>query len=234
MVWEWCGLVTNEKHVLSYFIQSLTILLSIFMAANNWFLLSFFVLILGISLFLSLSFIKYIAEKNAFWLSVGTLYIGVPSIAMIWFRQDGDTGLWAVLYLFLLVWVTDSMAFFGGRFIGGAKLWPSISPNKTWAGFIGGLFGSLCVGLCFALIFDKADILSLSLISMALGTVAQIGDLAESAFKRNFGTKDSSSLIPGHGGILDRVDSMVFSVLFAALFALVINIQKPAIALLFN
>jgi phosphatidate cytidylyltransferase len=132
----------------------------------------------------------------------------------------------------LVVWTTDTFAYAGGRLIGGPKLWPSISPNKTWAGLLTGVTASAIAGAVFAAFVHEAAPVMLAFNGLALGFVAQAGDLAESALKRGFGVKDASSLIPGHGGFLDRVDGVVFAATAAALMGLVVDFHAPARAIL--
>jgi phosphatidate cytidylyltransferase len=122
----------------------------------------------------------------------------------------------------------DTFAYVGGRLIGGPKLWPSISPNKTWSGLLCGLAASAFAGAVFAAFVSEAAPAALAFSGFVLGLVAQAGDLAESALKRRFGVKDASSLIPGHGGFLDRVDGVVFAATAAAAVALLVNNQAPA------
>ena len=234
MIWEWCWLVADDKSLFLCFFQGFGIIAALILASNQLFLFSLLILFFGTCFIFALGWFNYFTQKVSHWIAVGYLYIGLPSVAMIWFRQDDEFGFLGVLYIFILVWVTDSMAFFGGRFIGGMKLWPQISPNKTWSGFIGGILGSLFVGLIFAFWLVKPNVFILCLFSLILGTSAQIGDLVESAMKRRFGTKDTGSLIPGHGGILDRVDSMVFTAGVAAILALLIDSENPAQSLLFG
>ena len=123
-------------------------------------------------------------------------------------------------------------AFVAGRSIGGPKLWPAISPNKTWAGFIGGVGSSAALSALFAQLIPGATSLKLGAIGLALGIVAQAGDLAESALKRRFNVKDAGRLIPGHGGLMDRLDGFVAVAIAAALLALLWNAKAPATALL--
>lgn len=132
--------------------------------------------------------------------------------------QFGDrswAGAWLVFFPLVITWVCDTAAMFAGRAIGGPKLWPAISPGKTWAGTIAGVAAALLtVPLLNALVLERLGLaLPLSqglLFGLVLGVVGQVGDLAESLFKREVGVKDSSSLIPGHGGVLDRFDSLYF------------------------
>jgi phosphatidate cytidylyltransferase len=151
------------------------------------------------------------------WAAAGILYAGVAEIASVLLRLDAVKGFMTLIFVLLIVWVTDSGGYFAGRGIGGPKLWPRISPKKTWAGAIGGFIASLAVGGIFAAL-DLGKAAPLLMISGVLSVVSQLGDLFESAVKRRFGVKDSSQIIPGHGGLLDRLDGFVAAVAFAALF----------------
>jgi phosphatidate cytidylyltransferase len=132
-------------------------------------------------------------------------------------RLDQLWGFVALILIFLVVWVTDIGGYFAGRGIGGPKLWPRVSPNKTWAGAVGGFAASLVVAAGFA-VFGLGRTGPLLVLGAALSIVSQFGDLFESAVKRRFGVKDSSHIIPGHGGLLDRLDGFVAAVVLAAIF----------------
>lgn len=151
------------------------------------------------------------------WLSAGTLYAGLPCVGILWLRADPAHGLASILWMLVLVWAIDTGAYAAGRMIGGPKLAPSISPKKTWSGLAGGVGSGFIVGGVAGLVIDGAAPLVLAAVSAALALVAQAGDLAESALKRHFGVKDSSGLIPGHGGMLDRIDGLVAVIAVAAL-----------------
>jgi phosphatidate cytidylyltransferase len=151
------------------------------------------------------------------WTATGFLYAGVAEIASVLVRLDASKGFVALVFVLLIVWVTDIGGYFAGRGIGGPKLWPRVSPKKTWAGAIGGLVGSLAVAAGFAT-FDLGKTGPLLALSALLSVVSQLGDLFESAVKRRFGVKDSSHIIPGHGGLLDRLDGLVAAVVMAAIF----------------
>lgn len=140
--------------------------------------------------------------------ALGAFYIGVPYVALVWLRDDPAVGLVTVFWLLGVVWATDTGALFAGRSIGGPKLAPVISPNKTWAGLAGGMLAAAIVGAVFALWLGSPVMLA-ALISAGLAVVAQAGDLVESLVKRHFGVKDSGTIIPGHGGIFDRVDGLL-------------------------
>lgn len=139
----------------------------------------------------------------------GMLYALLPAIALAGLRGDSMPGLWAIIYLFAVVWATDIFAYFVGRAVGGPKLAPSISPGKTWSGAIGGAVFALLAAVAVAFAHGSASPVLLAAIALPLSAISQIGDLYESRFKRRFGAKDSSNLIPGHGGVMDRVDGLV-------------------------
>jgi phosphatidate cytidylyltransferase len=132
-------------------------------------------------------------------------------------RLDQLWGFVALILILLVVWVTDIGGYFAGRGIGGPKLWPRVSPKKTWAGAVGGFVASLVVAAGFAL-FGVSRTGPLLLLGAAISIASQLGDLFESAVKRRFGVKDSSQIIPGHGGLLDRLDGFVAAVVLAAIF----------------
>ena len=153
------------------------------------------------------------------WTATGLGYAAVALIASVLIRRDPDYGFVALVLIFLIVWGTDIGGYFAGRGIGGPKLWPRVSPKKTWAGAIGGLLISLAVALGFALA-GYGKLLPFLILAAVLSTVSQLGDLFESAVKRRFGVKDSSHIIPGHGGLLDRLDGYVAAVALAVLIGM--------------
>lgn len=155
-------------------------------------------------------------NRHPLWLAVGAIYIAVPCGILIWLRQDQQAGMITILWLFSLVWCADIGAYIAGRAIGGPKLAPRISPNKTWAGFIGGVSIASVVSGIFGHLWE-GDIITLFLWGAVIAIASQAGDLLESAAKRHFNVKDSSSLIPGHGGVLDRVDALITASVAAAL-----------------
>lgn len=161
--------------------------------------------------------------RDPIWLAAGLVYIALPCGALLWLRGDGFTGMITILWLFLVVWSADIGAYLSGRAIGGPKLAPRISPKKTWAGFIGGILAASVVAGAFVFFWEDGSPIVLALWGAAVGVASQAGDLLESAAKRYFGVKDSSNLIPGHGGILDRVDALVTGALALALMKLVLG-----------
>ena len=155
------------------------------------------------------------------WVAAGIVYIGVPVVAILWLRDQGrETAFW----LLLVVWATDIVAYFAGRMIGGWKLMPRVSPKKTWAGLIGGVVGAAIVGGIVAAALHLAVApWALAGASAVLALVSQAGDLFESAVKRRFDAKDSGTLIPGHGGVLDRIDGLMAAAPAAAVFCLALG-----------
>jgi phosphatidate cytidylyltransferase len=156
----------------------------------------------------------------------------LPAIALVWLRLSAQWGLLAVLFVFLVVWATDTGAYLAGRFLGGPRLMVRVSPNKTWAGLVGGLLAAVLIGIAFAAVVEDGNAGRMAINSFVLALTSQAGDLVESALKREHGVKDASNLIPGHGGFMDRVDGLVFAAIVAALFGLIVNVHDPARALL--
>lgn len=146
--------------------------------------------------------------KVRLWQAAGAVYIGFPAASLVWLRE-GPSGRETIFWLFLIVWATDIGAYAAGRLIGGPKLAPRISPNKTWAGLGGGVASAALVGAAAAFLLGLPGEAALIAFSGLLAVVAQGGDLFESWVKRRFGVKDSSGIIPGHGGVLDRVDGLL-------------------------
>ena len=160
---------------------------------------------------------------------IGIAYAGIPAVALAKLRGTGMDGLLAVLFLFAAVWATDILAYFTGRAIGGPKLAPSISPGKTWSGAIGGAVGAVFVATSVAAAFTGSLDWRHGLLALVVSVGSQIGDLFESSVKRQTGVKDSSRLIPGHGGVLDRVDGLVAGAVLLYLWgALLSSPDSPA------
>ena len=147
--------------------------------------------------------------SRAAWFSVGTIYVTLPALALLMVRADPQFGEEMLFWAIALVVAADTGGYLVGRTLGGPKLAPRISPNKTWSGLGGAIAGAALVGLLTGFILNHTDVVMLTLISAGLGVVEQAGDLVESAFKRHFGVKDASQIIPGHGGVLDRVDGLL-------------------------
>ncbi|MBP5534734.1 MAG: phosphatidate cytidylyltransferase [Alphaproteobacteria bacterium] len=229
MSWEWEKMLCDRK---SYVSVSLTL-----MSALVVFLIKDInpVLVLGIIAFFAL--FLYVKSNKNLLLSFGAFYIGLPLLSMMYIAYFTDSGLSDlnysynhILWLLFVVWATDVGGYIFGKSIGGPKLCPKISPNKTWAGLLGGMFLSAVVTYIFVVSMNHYYDSELSmkyflLSSVVLAFISQVGDIFESKIKRYLNIKDSSNLIPGHGGIFDRVDGLLFAAPAVALFVLLNNLE---------
>ena len=155
------------------------------------------------------------------WTAFGVLWVVLPCVCFLWLAGSEPAGRATLLWILALVWATDIGAYASGRSLKGPLLAPQLSPRKTWAGLLGGILGAALVGWATAAWLGIDPVLPLVLLSAALAIVEQFGDLAESAAKRRFGVKDSSGLIPGHGGLLDRLDGLLAVAPAVALLTLI-------------
>ena len=229
MCWEWGHLVRGADWDAALGVHLLAVWVGCALAALAAPALGALALLIGAVI---VAFVRFSHASFASW--SGVLYIGLPAIILIWLRSSEAWGFSAVLLILLIVWTCDTAAYAAGRTIGGIKLWPRVSPNKTWAGFLGGVIAAGIAASLFAQFVEGASAVRLAIIGLALGVVSQLGDLGESALKRAFDVKDSSGLIPGHGGFLDRLDGLVTAVLMAALIVLANDLNDPARGFLFG
>jgi phosphatidate cytidylyltransferase len=155
------------------------------------------------------------------WGAAGVAYAGVLLIAPIALRRDPELGLFAILFLFAVVWSTDILGYFVGRAIGGVRLAPHVSPSKTWSGACGGALGALACGIALVYVASSTALLPAAGVALVLSIASQAGDLFESAVKRQFGVKDASHVIPGHGGLMDRLDGFIAASGVAALVGII-------------
>lgn len=162
------------------------------------------------------------------WAAAGNLYIGAPLIAFEWLRTDPAHGRETAIWLLVAVWATDIGAYLVGRRVGGPKLAPAISPGKTWAGLVGGVACAGAVGAAAAAVLERPSTLEWTAASAAVGLVSQGGDLLESAVKRHFQVKDTSALIPGHGGLFDRLDGVLAATVAIALLSFAAGVSPLA------
>lgn len=160
------------------------------------------------------------SKARRIWCAAGLVYAAAILIAPALLRHDATLGFAAILFLFVIVWLTDITAYFVGRAVGGPKLMPRVSPNKTWSGAIGGAVAGVVGGVVVAQQAGLAGLVAAGVVAFLLSIVSQIGDLAESAIKRQFNAKDASQLIPGHGGLMDRLDGFVAAAAAGALIGL--------------
>ncbi|HVJ51237.1 MAG TPA: phosphatidate cytidylyltransferase [Aliidongia sp.] len=218
MVWEWGRLVgrlaSQADCILFIAIGSASVLASHFAGSE----VAMLVALAGILLQWALGRGR---DRTPVWTALGIAWIVAPSIGFLWLRDDRNLGLPLTVWLLTLVWATDICAYVVGKSVGGPKLVPRISPNKTWSGLIGGIGGALLTGLAAGMMLPGIDLWMIIALSGGLAVVEQIGDIAESLAKRRFGVKDSSSLIPGHGGLLDRLDGMLAVVVVTVLIHIV-------------
>jgi phosphatidate cytidylyltransferase len=161
------------------------------------------------------------------WPAAGLFYIGLTGFSLVLLRGEDFAGLLNTLFMVLIVWASDTGAYLAGRALGGPKLAPAISPGKTWSGAAGGLLAAILVGAGAAALLMPGGASRAAAIAAMLGLMSQAGDLLESAIKRRFGVKDSSSLIPGHGGVFDRLDGVMAAAPLATAFALLAGRGAP-------
>lgn len=208
---EWLGIVGSAGEMRGTTAGAVALLLAGVCLALGRYGLALVVLALG------LVAAAVLAPQRRGWSAAGFVYAAAALLGTALVRADSRMGFVALIFILLIVWATDIGGYFAGRGLGGPKLWPRVSPNKTWAGAVGGFLGSLVVAGGF-LVLGFGRILPLLALAGGLSVVGQLGDLFESAVKRRFGVKDSGHTIPGHGGLMDRLDSLVAAVVVAAIF----------------
>jgi phosphatidate cytidylyltransferase len=215
---EWHRLVAQDSFLPEMLISALAVMLSLgcfLLRPHSWAAPAILVFAAGLAFVAA-----FTARGHPLWQSGGVLYIGVPALALVATRALAPYGAWLIVGLFLAVWATDTGALVAGKLIGGPKLAPVLSPNKTWAGTLGGIASAAVVEAVFVGVIGGRAVPAF-FYGAALSVVAHGGDLFESWVKRRFSRKDSGSLIPGHGGALDRIDSTLAAAIAFALLALV-------------
>lgn len=228
IVWEWQSLVLRDNHRRAFVIGALTMVfaaLSVELRHPIWAMTIIAVgaLVVG----------GTASAGWRLWSGAGLVYAGVIAVAPAVVRGHAELGFVAILFLFAIVWGTDIVAYFVGRSVGGPKLWPAVSPNKTWSGGIGGCVAAVVCGMAVTSFAGLALSPALAAVCVVLSVCAQGGDLFESAVKRHFGAKDAGHLIPGHGGVMDRLDGFLTASAAAALIGLVRGgFDAPAYGLL--
>jgi phosphatidate cytidylyltransferase len=214
VLWEWQRLVGGERLIVARVVAgAVALALAALSALHDS--------IAGVvaALILGAAAVGWIAGgRQGIWAAAGVLYAGalVASVGLL--RVSPSFGMASILWLFAVVWGADIAAYFAGRLIGGPRLWPRVSPGKTWAGAIVGAFAGAVLGLMLAAWTNR--LAALFWLGLATAIVSELGDLFESALKRRFGVKDSSGLIPGHGGLMDRLDAFTSASFFAAVVAI--------------
>lgn len=186
---------------------------------------------IGLLAVVSVALVFVRKQPKSIWSFLGIAYVALPILSLSVLRADETWGLQAIVWCVAIVWCADILAYFAGRIIGGPKMAPKLSPKKTWAGMGGAIVGAAVASLVCSRFFDLSY-WPLAIVAAQFAVLEQGGDIFESALKRHFGVKDSGDLIPGHGGILDRVDGLLVVVVFAALLGLLRNFELPATGLL--
>jgi phosphatidate cytidylyltransferase len=219
MAWEWGRLCRRGQ-----FGQTGIVLVAVVLAVVAAAALASPVLALGTAL-IGAGIVFWAARKERDleprWTAFGALWVALPCISLLWLARDGPIGRATLLWVLAIVWATDIGAYAIGRMLGGPRLAPRWSPRKTWAGLAGGTCCAALAGWATAVWIGISPAMPLVLVSAGLAIVGQFGDLAESLAKRRFGVKDSSGLIPGHGGLLDRLDGLLAVIPVVALLTLI-------------
>lgn len=206
VLWEWIKLVAGPGHVLMFSTCAAAIAVGAVGEMRHHPVAALLMLGLGV-----LASFIFAPQARRLWVAAGVAYAGAMLLAPLYLRFDPDYGMQAVLLLFAIVWTTDVLGYFAGRAIGGPKLCPAISPKKTWSGAIAGAAGAMLAATAMVHLFASFKFGAFrpgawASVGLVLSIVAQGGDLLESWIKRRFGAKDASQIIPGHGGVMDRLD----------------------------
>jgi phosphatidate cytidylyltransferase len=210
---EWAAMATPGAAMRAAFVTSLAVAGVIFLAFIGRYLGAWLVVGLGAVL---AALLAGGADQRAIDGAYGVLYIAPACLVLVWLIETPQGPGWTLM-LFATTWSADIGAFVVGNLLKGPRLWPRFSPNKTWAGFIGGLIAAVAASVAVAAAFMRLSLVGAGLIGLAGGLGTMAGDLWESMLKRRFGVKDSGDLIPGHGGLLDRVDGLMFAVMVFAI-----------------
>jgi phosphatidate cytidylyltransferase len=215
VLWEWTSLVarTDQRSVLGAGAAALALALAL--AVTEHLLAAVIVLAMG-----AMGAAALAHAERRIWVAAGVPYAGALALAPIVLRSDSEDGFLTVLFLFAIVWTTDIGAYFVGRAVGGPKLVPLVSPNKTWAGALGGMGAAVIAAVAVAKAAALTNLFAIAMLAIVLSISAQGGDLFESFLKRRFDARDSSRLIPGHGGLMDRLDGFVTASVVAVLIGL--------------
>jgi phosphatidate cytidylyltransferase len=216
VLWEWQRLVGGERETARIGAGALALVAASPLALHGAALGAVLILCAGAVLTGMLA-----DPPRRLWAGVGVLYAGALVVGLALLRASPLYGLPAILWLFAVVWGTDVAAYFGGRLIGGPKLWPSVSPGKTWSGALTGLVLGALMGTLIAAVAAPSGVRLAPMLGLGLvvSAVSQAGDLFESAMKRHAGVKDSGTIIPGHGGLMDRLDAFIAATAITAAVA---------------
>lgn len=228
VLWEWIGLVAGREHRLMLLSCGGAIVIAAILAWTDHPVVALLLMALG-----ALAASIFAPRRQRLWVVAGIGYAGTMMLAPVTLRGEDWTGFAAIVLLFAVVWTTDVLAYFTGRALGGPKLMPAVSPKKTWSGAIGGAIGAVAAAVAVAALFGGLNMIALGILAFILSAVSQAGDLLESQIKRQFGAKDASHLIPGHGGAMDRLDGFWAAVIVALAIGLTRGgLDEPARGLL--
>ena len=214
VLWEWIALMSGTDRTSLLFAGTAALALALVLAVTGFDVAAVIILAMGALAAAAL------APGERRWTASGIPYAGCLAVAPIVLRSDAEYGFLAIIFLFAVVWSTDIAAYFVGRAVGGPKLVAEVSPNKTWSGAIAGLLAAVVAAIVVAKFAALAQWFAIAMLAVVLSVFAQAGDVFESFLKRRFGAKDSSRLIPGHGGLMDRLDGFVAASVVAAVVGL--------------
>ncbi|MGH6726351.1 MAG: phosphatidate cytidylyltransferase [Pseudolabrys sp.] len=215
VLWEWTALVAGRSHRLMFSACGSAIAVAALVAWRGRPIAA--ILLVGMG---ALAALIFAPQQRRLWIVAGIGYAGAMLLAPVLLRADDADGFIAMMLLFAVVWTTDVLGYFAGRAVGGPKLLPAVSPKKTWSGAIAGTLGAMVVAVAVADAFGAFERSTIAGIALLLSVVAQCGDLFESWVKRQFGAKDASHLIPGHGGVMDRLDGFWAAAVIGCLIGL--------------
>jgi phosphatidate cytidylyltransferase len=202
---EWLKIVTGRSHQWAYAAPFIVLGVYFYVGIE-----AALVVLIALAVVVGALLGKGLADKGL--IAFGLPYVGLTMLSFAWLHDSLDAGWQFVFFVFFVVWATDIGAFAVGRSLGGPRLAPRISPNKTWSGFVGGLGFAVAMAVCLSVAANASKPWQVVEIALGLSLLGQGGDLFESAIKRRFGVKDSGALIPGHGGMLDRIDALLWAV----------------------
>jgi phosphatidate cytidylyltransferase len=215
VLWEWITMVAGPSYRLMFSACGGAIAVAGFVAWLGRPIAALLMVGLG-----ALAAAIFAPRERRLWVTAGIGYAGALLLAAMFLRADDVLGFAVIVMLFAIVWTTDILGYFAGRAFGGPKLWPAISPKKTWSGAIAGALGAMIVAIAVSGLFGSFNKLAIVIVALLLSVLAQLGDFFESWVKRQFGAKDSSNLIPGHGGVMDRLDGFWAAALAGCLIGL--------------
>ena len=215
VLWEWIHLVAGPGHKLMFSASASALTVAAMVEFRERPVAAALLIVLG-----AIASLIFAQRRHRLWVTAGIGYAGTMLLAPMLLRTDPDYGFFAIVLIFAVVWTTDVMAYFTGHAVGGPKLCPAVSPKKTWSGAVGGTLCATAVAFALSRAAAVGNPANLALIGLMLSVLAQVGDLLESWIKRRFGAKDASHLIPGHGGVMDRLDGFWAAALVGCLIGL--------------